>query len=171
MSEFDRTFPAVIAALHQLDFDYADGDGIDFEPYPQFQSAEENVDWIRAWTGNQELDGGEFRIFGQDGTGGLAAIWIRDDKPLLEQPIVFFGSEGELGVVANDFADYLWLLAAGVGPLEALGDHFERAPQPPLLQFAVENAPDRKRAAADIVAAARTKHPGFEEHIQSLCRY
>lgn len=32
---------------------------------------------------------------------------------LFEQPVVFFGAEGELGIVAANLSDYLWLLAAG----------------------------------------------------------
>ncbi|HFX7636876.1 TPA: SMI1/KNR4 family protein, partial [Acinetobacter baumannii] len=31
-------FPDLLKKLHQLDFDYADGDGIDFEPYQDFLS-------------------------------------------------------------------------------------------------------------------------------------
>lgn len=62
----------------------------------------------------------EFRIFGQDGTGGLAAFWlVRMGESIAGQPVVFLGSEGETGVVARDLAAYLWLLADGYGPLEA----------------------------------------------------
>jgi hypothetical protein len=76
---------------------------MDFEPYDSFQSAEENADWIHAWTGNQTLDGAEYRIFGQDGTGGLAAIWIaRAGAPLLDQPIVF-AAKAEFPSFADDF--------------------------------------------------------------------
>ncbi|MFF4453234.1 SMI1/KNR4 family protein [Streptomyces goshikiensis] len=102
-------------------FDYADGKtGGDFEPFPAFLSAAETTDWFQAWTGNSELDGNDFRVFGQDGTGGYAAIWlIRPGRPLAEQPVVFLGSEGETGVVARDLGDFLWLLADGFGPWEA----------------------------------------------------
>ncbi|WP_017725746.1 hypothetical protein [Acinetobacter baumannii] len=36
-------FPDLLKKLHQLDFDYADGDGIDFEPYQDFLSPEETA--------------------------------------------------------------------------------------------------------------------------------
>ena len=64
MTEFEVTFPTLLMQLHQLEFDYDDGDGIDFEPYQEFQSAKDTGDWIKAWTGNHDLRGSEYRIFG-----------------------------------------------------------------------------------------------------------
>jgi hypothetical protein len=173
MSGFDVKFPKLLTQLHQLEFDYDDGNGIDFEPYQEFQSAEDNADWIKAWTGNQELTASEYRIFGQDGTGGYAAFWlVRDVGSLLEQPIVFFGSEGELGVVARDFYDYLWLLAAGIGPYEAVsyqaGD--EEEPLADFVAFAGKHAAAQKKTAAEVLAAARNEFPNFERDIRALCR-
>jgi hypothetical protein len=171
MTDFDTTFPPLLAKLHQLEFDYADGEGMDFEQYEKFQSAEENADWIKAWTGNQTLTGSEYRIFGQDGTGGYAAFWlVRDTKDVLEQPIVFFGSEGEIGVVARNFTDYLWLLAEGVGPLEGVSYSGElRKPTPHFAAFAKEHAPSAKKSAKEVVAAAKKEFPQFEEDFQALC--
>ncbi|MEM9604349.1 MAG: SMI1/KNR4 family protein, partial [Pseudomonadota bacterium] len=94
----------MLESLHQIEFDYADGEGIDFEPYQQFLNVEDTKDWFRAWTGNDAVTGEEFRIFGEDGTGGYAAFWlVRDSEDVLEQPIVFLGSEGARGVVACSF--------------------------------------------------------------------
>lgn len=169
---FDQTFPAVLAELNAIEFDYAGGDGIDFEPYQEFQSAEDNASWIQAWTGNPELTGGEYRVFGQDGTGGYAAFWlIRPDAALLDQPIVFFGSEGELGMVAPRFTDYLWLLAGGVGPCEAalFGTDDEHRPQPELAAFA-ERHGGAPRLPAEVLAAARSEFPDFEATFRALCR-
>jgi hypothetical protein len=172
MKAFDLAFPPVLAQLHELEFDYDDGNGIDFEPYEQFQSAEENADWIRAWTGNQELDAAEYRIFGQDGTGGLVAFWLVDaDADLVAQPIVFFGSEGEVGVVACDFADYLWLLAQGVGPMEAVESGAEQAKaNEAFATFAQAHAADARKTAADVLARAKEAYPTFAEDIQALFR-
>jgi hypothetical protein len=33
MTEFEVTFPTLLMQLHQLESNYDDGDGIDFEPY------------------------------------------------------------------------------------------------------------------------------------------
>src|ERR1700756_5735842 len=109
--------PELLRALLALEFDYAGGDGIDFEPYDAFLSEAETRAWFQAWTGNSEVDGAEFRVFGQDGSGGYAAIWtVREDSELLDQPVVFLGSEGEAGVVASSVNDLFWLLAGGLGP-------------------------------------------------------
>lgn len=169
MADFDRTFPPVLTKLHQLEFDYADGEGMDFEPFAQFQPAKENADWIRAWTGNKTLDGAEYRVFGQDGTGGYAAFWlVRKDKQLLEQPIVFFGSEGEVGVVARNFDDYLWILAGGQGPLEVV-EGYSREPNAAFTAFAEQHAPKAKKSAKDAIAEARKEFPDFEKNIRALC--
>lgn len=170
---FDQTFPPLLAKLHELEFDYDEGEGIDFEPYDEFQPAEENTDWIRAWTGNQQLDGAEYRVFGMDGTGGLAAFWlVRDGADILDQPIVFFGSEGEVGVVAYDFADYLWLLAGNVGPYEAVeygaedGDTNEG-----FAAFAAEHAAAAKKSPSAVVERANQAFPSFADDFMALCRY
>jgi hypothetical protein len=76
MREFEVTFPTLLMQLHQLEFDYDDGEGIDFEAYHEFQAAKDTADWIKAWTGNHELTAAEYRIFGQDGSGGYAAFWL-----------------------------------------------------------------------------------------------
>ncbi|WSP78505.1 SMI1/KNR4 family protein [Streptomyces sp. NBC_01235] len=154
------------------DFPYDDGEGFDFEPYDAFDSAEETTDWIRHWTGNHELDGDAFRVFGQDGTGGLAALWcVRPGKPLTEQPVVFLGSEGEVGVVAGNLSDFLWLPADGFGPMEAVGypDRDARA-QPELAELAARHATTPRRPAPVVVAEAKGEFPSFEEDIAALCR-
>ena len=171
MTSFSRELPPVLQQLNALEYDYADGEGIDFEPYEEFQSAEENTSWIRAWTGNEALTGAEYRVFGQDGTGGLAAIWmVRKEKPLLDQPIVFFGSEGELGVVASSFEDYLWLLAGGVGPAEAISG-YDRKPNETFTEFATKHAKGQKKTAGDVLASAKTEFPKFEEQIRALRKH
>jgi hypothetical protein len=119
MRQLPREMPGVMIELHQMKFDYADGYGMDFEPYTEFLSEEETCDWIRAWTGNRSLDGTEYRVFGQDGSGGYAAFWcVLPNATILQQPIVFFGSEGELGVLASDFGDYLWGAESGAPPTD-----------------------------------------------------
>jgi hypothetical protein len=171
MRDFDQTFPALLSELHELDIDF-DEDNIDFEPYQEFRCAEDNAEWIQAWTRNDALSASEYRIFGQDGTGGYAAIWlVRKDKPLLEQPIVFFGSEGNVGVVATDFYDYLWLLAGGFGPCEAVENKRHKAkPNAEFTKFAERHAKSRKKKPLDVIAAAEAEFPKFEASIRALCK-
>jgi hypothetical protein len=173
---FDRTLPPELAELNAIEFDYDGGDGIDFEPYPEFMPSEENQSWIRAWTGNQELTGSEYRVFGQDGTGGYAALWLaREGKPLLDQPVVFFGSEGELGIVAPSFWDYLWLVAGGYGPLEAVSyppdSDAPRRDMPEVRALAERVAKGRQKSPRAILAAAAAEFPDFEKNFRTLVKY
>lgn len=167
-----QKFPALLSALHLLEFDYADGEGIDFEPYDEFLAPDEVTDWFRAWTGNSELNGDEYLVFGQDGCGGYAAIWrIRPAKDLLEQPVAYFGSEGELGVVASNFSDYLWLLASGYGPCEAVAYPDEQRTANELFtRLANQYATTPQRSIQQILAQANAEFPEFVNQIQDLCR-
>ncbi|MEU4357854.1 SMI1/KNR4 family protein [Streptomyces virginiae] len=170
----DRQFPAALAAAMAVPIDYADGDGIDFEPYEAFLSAEDTTDWFRAWTGNNELDGDAFRVFGQDGTGGYAAFWlVRPGLPAAEQPVVFLGSEGETAVVARDLGDFLWLLADGCGPYEAAapyGADWTSRPDGALTAVAERFAPDSRRSAGAVIELAAEEFPDFDGTIMELCR-
>ncbi|WP_406726163.1 SMI1/KNR4 family protein [Streptomyces sp. GD-15H] len=172
MTGDDRRLPPALADLARVEFDYADGDGIDFEPYDAFDSAEETTDWLRQWTGNPELDGDAYRLFGQDGTGGLAAVWYgRPGRPLAEQPVVFMGSEGECGVVAGNLSDFLWVLADGIGPLESvLYEEHESRPDASLTRLAERHATTPRRPARDIIAEARAEFPTFADDTDALCR-
>ncbi|MCX4767329.1 SMI1/KNR4 family protein [Streptomyces sp. NBC_01275] len=168
----DRRFPPALAEVAAVEFPYDDGEGFDFEPYDAFDSAEETTDWIRNWTGNHELDGDAYRVFGQDGTGGLAALWcVRPGRPLAEQPVVFLGSEGECGVVAGTLSDFLWLLADGFGPMEAV-EYPDRdiGPQAELAELAARHATTPRRPAPAVIAEARAEFPTFEEDLLGLCR-
>ncbi|MFD8640711.1 SMI1/KNR4 family protein [Streptomyces zaomyceticus] len=169
----DRRFPDALAAVARVEFDYGDeGEGVDFEPYSAFDSAEETTDWLRHWTGNHALDGGDYRVFGQDGTGGLAAIWcVRPGQPLAEQPVVFMGSEGERGVVAGNLSDFLWVLADGFGPMEAaLYVEREARPDAGLAELAGRFATTPRRGAREIVGEAQAEFAGFSAGLDALCR-
>jgi hypothetical protein len=171
----ERSMPLLMKKLHELKFDYARGNGFDFEPYPDFLSESETRDWIRTWTGNGDIDGGEFLVFGQDGTGGLAAFWNTcRGVSILDLPVVFLGSEGAAGVVARNFAEYLWLLANGVGPSEAV-EQPNRAPAPDALtrefrRFAEAHAGVARHTAVEVLDAARREFPDFVARIKTMCR-
>ncbi|MFI8302766.1 SMI1/KNR4 family protein [Streptomyces sp. NPDC085927] len=167
----DRRLPPALADVARAGFDYDDGNGIDFEPYEAFCPAEETTDRLRQWTGNPELDGDAYRLFGQDGTGGLAALWYgRPGRPLAEQPVVFMGSEGECGVVAGNLSDFLWVLADGCGPFEAvMYGADESRPDAALTALAERHATTPRRPARDILAEARAEFPTFTEDIDALC--
>jgi hypothetical protein len=171
MSDDDR-LPPTMAKLHRVELDTDDGESIDFEPYQEFYPKDETTAWIRAWTNNPTLEGDAFKIFGQDGSGGYAAFWmVRPGKPVTEQPVVFFGSEGELGVVAADFNDYLWLLAGGVGPYEAVAyPDDETDPHEELTAFAEKHAPAARKTPQEVLARAKKEFPDFEKKMRALIK-
>ena len=163
--------PELLRSLLALEFDYADGEGMDFEPFATFLSTRETREWFQAWTGNTEVDGAEFQVFGQDGSGGYAAIWqVRKDVQLLDQPVVFLGSEGEIGVVATSVADFLWLLAGGLGPCEAVTVPSEKPENPHFAEFAMLHAPDSKKTALEVLGQAKADFPDFEHRMLEICR-
>jgi len=166
-----RHFPSLMKRLHAIPFEYADGDGIDFYPEADFLSEEETSEWFHPWTGNDQADSSLYLIFGADGTGGMAAFWeVRESEDLLDQPIVFFGSEGEVGVVASNFKGYLRLLANGIGPFEAIAyKGLERPIHPDLERFALEQGVDLEQPAWSVVEAARAEFPSFESDILAIC--
>jgi hypothetical protein len=169
--ENSLSLPDLVRQANRLPYEYGDGDGIDYEPFDTFLSPVEMQRWFRAWTGNEHAESSCFRVFGQDGTGGYAAFWlIRDDPDVMSQPIVFLGSEGEIGIVARNFKDYLWLLAAGLGPYEAAcSPNEEHIAQPALARFAELNAGPFKKAD-QVLAEAQAEFPDFEQFIESQCR-
>ncbi|MER8185740.1 SMI1/KNR4 family protein [Kitasatospora sp. NPDC094015] len=168
----DRSFPPALTALSEAEFDHRDGDGVDYEPFADFLGREETTAWLRAWTGNGEVDGGRFRVFGQDGTGGYAAFWlVRPGLPTAAQPVVFLGSEGEAGVVARDLDALLWLFADGFGPCEAIRPAGRLPyPSPELAAIAERYAPGLRRPATEIIEEVGQEFLDFEDIIADLCR-
>ena len=172
LQHFDRSMPKALSELLELEFDYAEGNGMDFEPYSKFLSVDDTRSWIQAWTGNNELSGEEYLVFGQDGTGGYAAIWCAHaNKELLDQPIVFFGSEGDLGVIADNFSSFLWLLAGGFGPYEAVAYPGEdREANATFAEFANSHASSAQLSPHEVLANARRAFPTFDDDVRSSCR-
>lgn len=185
-SDDDRGLPAALAALAGIGFpadtdpddedDDEDETGtaprVDFEPYDEFLDAEDTADWFRSWTGNPDADGEEYRVFGQDGSGGYAALWLaREDEPLTAQPVVFFGAGGTTGVVACDLGSFLWLLADGSGPMEAVEFAGRRTrPNPEFRALAEKYSGCDAKSAREVIAEAREEYPDFEDEIAELCR-
>ncbi|MET7866440.1 SMI1/KNR4 family protein [Micromonospora taraxaci] len=163
MTDEDLTLPAVLVEAHAAGF-FHEHSGHDFEPYDAFMWSGEMMEWWQNWTNEPMAGPPPLRAFGQDGTGGLAALWLRDPgDPLDRQPVVFLGSDGEYTVIARDLADYLWLLANGVGPLETV-DGTERVPTPiaELTTIAHRYTGSTRRSTAEVIAAAQAQFPVFE---------
>ena len=146
--------------------------GCDFEPYEEFETTEETTSWLQDWTGNDEIDGKNFRFFGSTGSGDYVGFWlVRSDVEVSGQPVVYFGSEGEKGVIARDLGDLLWIYADGKGPADAFDDPGRETQQNEAFQAIAERyAEGGRQSTAEIVSAAQKEFPGFSELIDSLCR-
>lgn len=85
---------------------------------------------------------------------------------------MFFGSQGDLGVVAPDLSGFLWVLADGSGPFEAVDERERNRPSRPhaeLTAIAERFAPDRRQSARPIIEAAQAEFPEFEGYILGMC--
>lgn len=163
-------FPKLLGLVNDLPYEYREGEGFDYEPYAEFLDSIETQSWVRAWTNNPLATGHQFLFFGQDGSGGLTGIWKASaGAELLDQPIVFLGSEGETRVISKNFSDYLWLLASGHSGVETEYLSDEKSPEEVFVQFAEQHATTPRRQASVIIAEAHDLHPGFEGYISSLC--
>jgi hypothetical protein len=70
---------------------------------------------ITAWLGALPRDGTRLIVFAQDGTGSLFCLWLRPGRDDVDSaPVVYLGSEGELGVLGKDPAAFLEFVASGV---------------------------------------------------------
>lgn len=60
-----------------------------------------------------------------DGTGGVAALWLNngENTDLENAPIIAFGSEGSIKVVAKNLKDFIFMLSFGVEALD--GEFYE----------------------------------------------
>ena len=105
----------------------------------EFEPDDETLDhggYFQYWLGGPSFDdaGYKFESIGQDGSGGKFAVWSR---PNTEEPspLVFFGSEGGHGVVANDFRSWPLMIAHGVGVSEYGDDSGPTAVHPSLNEY------------------------------------
>jgi hypothetical protein len=164
----EEPLPTALAEVSRVEFPYDSEDDVYYEPFAEFMPVAENAFWMPLWTGTDLLDPNDFRVFAHDGSGGYAILWLVDrDEPLTAQPVVFMGSEGEYGVIASDLADFLWLLADGSGPMEAVEqpDRPSR-PKPELIAIAERHAPQARKSAAEAVALARQRFGHFNQVIE-----
>ena len=159
------TFPPVLAALAEWVNDGRAGE-IDFEMYESFNEQYKPSDWTRDPKTDEELF-----TFGMDGTGGQIAIWRTDaDKTADALPIVFMGSEGEIKPMATTLPKFLFLLASGLGPIEAFFGG-EASPNDEMMEWVRGEYPNAKFGEpSEILEEAASELAHFEEHLQSLVK-
>ncbi len=75
-------------------------------------------------------------------------------------------------LVARNLDDYLWILASGVGPYEAMSyPESEGTPNEEFVALATEHAPNARKPATELIRLANEAIPKFEETIRALCRH
>jgi hypothetical protein len=98
--------PSVFAGLADIGAEHSE-----FE----LRDPDESDSDIKAWLGAVPKDGTRFIVFAQDGTGSLFCLWLRPGhKDVETAPVVYLGSEGELGVLGKDPAAFLEFVASGM---------------------------------------------------------
>jgi hypothetical protein len=155
-------FPPALSALAALGM----LDGVDFEAGEEWSTG-----GPKAWTRNPDAER-EFAVFGYDGSGGMVAFWLVNPGAIVNQPVVLLGSEGEVGVVASDLADFLYLLAGGVGPYEAVayGTFKSEMTFPEVAKLAESLAARAGRTPEDVLAAANERYADIETRVHELRR-
>jgi len=156
-------FPQVLAALEKWVNDGRAGE-IDFEMYQSFNEQYKPSDWTRDPKTDEELF-----TFGMDGSGGQVAIWRTDlEKSFDALPVVFMGSEGEVKPLATTLPKFLYLLASGLGPIEASFGG-EANPNEEMMEWVQAEYPSTKSFGdpKELLEEAASELAHFEEHLMS----
>lgn len=111
----------------------------------------------------------QFFVFGHDGNQSFYALWRYKEMPADETPVIYLNSEGEgSGVLANNLAEFMTLLAYGTEPI--LGIYPDQAEANEEIKYALRNQEFRvwieQRYSLyvadhpnDMVQQARQRHP------------
>lgn len=153
-------FTAEIAAFCELVNSGGAGEA-DLEGYASFNEQYKPSDWAQ----NPALDQ-QLLTFAMDGAGGQFTLWRQPGKPLLENPVVQLGDDGELHVLANDFASFVALVAEGVNLFSR--DTDDLTPRPQVKEFVKQTWGTRDFGdAGSILATASTAWSNFEEWMRA----
>ncbi|MFI7127398.1 hypothetical protein ACIBQ1_16995 [Nonomuraea sp. NPDC050153] len=165
--DVNEPFPPALQALNA----YQDAPGfgeIDFEMLDRFDPG--------SVTANGRTDAErEFRVFAINGSGSQIAFWlVHEGLPAEQQPVVFLGDEGDVGAVATDLCDLLYLLASGNGPFEVImfGVDEDAEPQPGIAAIAEVHFDRREgRTPEAILADAAAEYSDVQDRIDVLGRW
>jgi|JI10StandDraft_1071094.scaffolds.fasta_scaffold08350_11 hypothetical protein len=169
-----RELQKVINALMDDADDDADEEvaRVDLELYPDLLTPERTRDELRSWVGKTITSPLPFRPFGQDATGSLYCFWeSQPDTPLTAQPIIYFGSEGDIGVVGRDLPDFLALLSRGVEPYDVFGRAriWREQPVPQICTMVGRHFPDAlERSTQAMITDARVLNKGFKQALKRV---
>ena len=153
--------PQIIKDLSELDYKLTfDDDSFDFFGYGKFLDAEETAHLLHCWTGDQNYNGEEFRVFGSGYDGSEYAFWlIHPQLPILEQPVVLLESEGQAHTISKNYSDFLWYMFGNE-------NHISQN----LTEYILQNTTTIKRTKDDILDDANKKYD-FYTYIMSKVVY
>lgn len=131
-----------------------------------FEMSKIGMDDLMGWFPNDPKTYQQFLPFGRGACGDVYAIWLHHvDISPENAPVVMFGSEGTLVVLASSPLEFCRLLCLGYSeiglddPTSAPGDYDETAP---FRQFMIERYGfDLPATAEPIIAAATVSAPDF----------
>lgn len=133
----------------------------DLEGYQSFNEQYKPSDWAQ----NPALDQ-QMLTFAMDGAGGQFSLWRQPGRALLDNPVVQLGDDGELHVLAKDFASFVALVAEGVDLFSKSLEDLDERPQ--LKDFVKKTWGERDFGdAGDILQNAKTAWSNFEEWMRT----
>lgn len=122
---------------------------------------------LEAWLGDA-AKARKFTPLGQgDHSGSILAAWTATSTDVLEQPVLFFGSEGQLAILAEDVKAFLGLLATGHAPYDLAEENYQpRQQTPEMVDWVSEHIGALETGSAEeVMARARQKHSPILESL------
>ena len=78
-----------------------------------FELSTIGMEQLKGWFGGDPIAYGQFLPFGRGACGDIYALWLKDGLVPDNAPVVMFGSEGELVVLALNATQFCRLLCLG----------------------------------------------------------
>jgi hypothetical protein len=128
-----------------------------------FEFADDPERSALAWFDGRREAAARFRVFGQEGSGGLYAFWLREGRQPPDAPIVLLGSEGETRVIASNEDEFLALLACDIADLGMYDDEPSGSPDHErYLAWLDEQGLSPASDPEETMVSAELAHPGLE---------
>lgn len=131
-------------------------------------------DTIEHWFDGDFDTATEFYAIAATPSSGLFAVWILDGVKRKDMPFVFLGGEGDAHVIADNFAEFLSLIAVPYDDIEFAFSNLilepDDAPEERFLRFQKQLAEqcDIQPASSPktIVENAQSKHPSLSQFVE-----
>lgn len=136
-----------------------------------FEISNIGMDDVKAWFKDEPSSSGQFLPFGRGACGDVYALWLTDGLSPDHAPVVMFGSEGELEVLARDSEQFCRLLCLGyaeIGLNDPTAEPTDFDETEPFRRFMLERYNfELPATAAPIVDDAGGRFPSFRSWVES----